>query len=444
MVTGESSYDKVVLAAECSPDDYLLKPFTAEELNIRLESLLERRDAFTPVDLAYDRKDWARTLEECDRIIAEKNKYFLYACKIRGAMLLKLNRAQDAAAHYREMLAIKPLPWARLGLAKACNLLGDNQQAEALVREVLQDTPQFTVAYDFLGDMLTQKGAKEDALQVLQKARAISPGTMSRIRHIGTLAVQTGRYDVAEQIMQEALQQHKYSPVREAGDFVLLSRALTNQGKTDQALKALSEAKGSFRDSGSQTTLAANQSMVYHQLGDHGHAEAALAEAMAAGGQMSVQVAASVAEACFALGQEDKANDLLKHLIQNHPDDDRVRGQVHAVLSSAGKDAAEADAIIEASVKEVIHINNEGVRKAEAGELEEAIALLSDAAKRLPDNLQIVSNAALVMALDLSRNSYNPDRLKECLHYRSMVMEKFPAYPKLVQIDALLKQVRKT
>jgi tetratricopeptide (TPR) repeat protein len=324
-------------------------------------------------------------------------------------------------------------------------MLGEYREAEELARDVLEENPQFTSAYDFLGDLLTSKGDKEDALQVLQKAREISPGTLSRIRNMSTLALQTGRFEMAEEIMQEALIKHKYSPVREAGDFVLISKALTEQGKGEKALQALKEAKDSFKDASSKSNIAANESIVHHKLGDHERAAAALEQALAGDAcQLSVQAAAGVAEACLSLGQEEKAYDLLKQVIQNNPDDLRVREQVHAVLSSAGKGAEEANAIIDASVTEDTKINNDGVRHAEAGELEEAIALLSNAADRLPNNLQIVSNAALVLALDLVRNAFNQNRLRACLKYREIVTDKDSDYPKLAQIDALLKQVKRT
>ena len=445
MITGESNYSSVVLAAECSPDDYLLKPFSGEDLNVRLESLLERREIFAVIDHASDAKDWATALAECERIISARDRYYLYACKIRGALLLKLERAQDAADHYRQVLKLRPLGWAKLGLAKACGMLGEYQEAEELSREVLQESPQFTTAYDFLGELLTTKGEKESALQVLQKAREISPGTLSRIRNMSTLALQTGRYEMAEEVMQEALSKHKYSPVREASDFVLFSKALIEQGKGEKALQALKEGKESFNDASSKSNLAASESIVHHKLGNHERAAATLAEALAAdSSQLSAQAVAGIAEACLSQGQEEKAYDLLKQAIQNNPDDPKVREQVHAVLSSAGKGAEEADAIIDASVKEVIKINNDGVLHAEAGELEEAIVLLSNAADRLPNNLQIVSNAALVLALDLVRHTFNPNRLRACLKYREIVTAKDPEYPKLAQIDALLKQVKKS
>ena len=94
------------------------------------------------------------------------------------------------------------------------------------------------------------------------------------------------------------------------------------------------------------------------------------------------------------------------------------------------------------SANEIIQLNNDGVRKAEAGQLEEAITLLSNAADRLPNNLQILGNAALVMALDLSRNGLKKERLGECMRYRDMLIGKAPTHPKLAQIDGLLNQVQ--
>ena len=48
MVTAESSYERVVSAVEFAPNDYLLKPFTADSLFQRIGRALEKRDAFMP------------------------------------------------------------------------------------------------------------------------------------------------------------------------------------------------------------------------------------------------------------------------------------------------------------------------------------------------------------------------------------------------------------
>ena len=158
--------------------------------------------------------------------------------------------------------------------------------------------------------------------------------------------------------------------------------------------------------------------------------------------KLPVQTVISLADACFASGNEEDANKLLRHAIQNNHEDESIRDKVHDVLTSAGKHTSEATAMIEASTKEVIQLNNEGVVKAEAGQLAEAITLLCKAADRLPNNIQIVGNASLVLALDLVRNGNNVDKLRSCMHYRDEFIKRSPNHPKLTQIDSLLKQLK--
>lgn len=443
MITAERSYEKVVSAAECAPDDYLLKPFTAEQLNQRLTKLIERQTRFFSVHKAHDAKDWRKMVAECDVIIADNDKYRIEADKLKGEALLNLGQLAEAEKVYIAILAQRPLPWAKLGLARVASLRGEKARAADLARDILSESDHFMGAYDFLGGVLTEAGDKQAALEVLQSARKVSPGTLNRVRHVAELAVDTGHNEIAEAVMGEALARHKFSPVREAQDYATLSKALSAQGKAGKALEVLKEAKGTFKDDTSAIVLAASESVAHRKAGNIDLAEAALARALAANhGDLPPAVCASVAEACYAMGKESKANELLKQVIQNHPDDTAVHGRVHAVLSSAGKGAEEAQAMIAASAREIIALNNEGVRKAEAGQLAEAVSLLCDAADRLPNNLQIVGNAALALALDMVRNGTNPMKMKECLRYRQSVANKVPDYPKLAQIDATLKRVK--
>lgn len=444
MITAEQAYEKVVSASECAPDDYLLKPFTAGQFNARLEKLLEKQEYFSAIDKATDDKNWASVIAECDRKLPAKDKYFVELCKIKGSALMHDNHPQHAADLYREVLALRPVGWAKLGLARALAELGKKDEAQALARGILADSPQFMAVYDFLGKLLASSGEKHAALDVLQKAREVSPGTMSRIRELSTLAVSAGKPEIAEAVMREALQKHKHSPVRQANDYAVLSKALVNQGKAAEALSVVADAQKSFRDEHSTIVLAATESVAHRAAGNHEQAEAALAKAMAVGdlSKLPAHTVISLADACFAMGKEEEATNLLRHAIQNNHEDESIKDKVHAVLTAAGKDALQATAMIEASTQEVILLNNDGVRKAQAGQLEEAIELLCQAANRLPNNLQIVGNAALVIALDLVRNGSTPDKLGKCLYYRDALIKKSPNHPKLTQIDDLLKQLK--
>jgi tetratricopeptide (TPR) repeat protein len=209
-------------------------------------------------------------------------------------------------------------------------------------------------------------------------------------------------------------------------------------------LIVVAEARTSFKDEHSNIVLSATESVAHHAAGNLDLAEEALAKAMAAGnvGKLPAQTVISLAGACFAMGKEQDATNLLQHAIQNNPEDQSIKDKVHDELIAAGKNGSEADAMIEESTQEVILINNNGVEKAEAGQLEEAIELLCEAANRLPNNLQIMGNAALVLALDLARNGSNQDKLAKCLSYRDALIKKSPNHPKLVQIDGVLKQLK--
>lgn len=443
LITAEQALEKVISASECAPDDYLLKPFTTAQLHARLEKLLDRQEKLAPIDKATDAKDWDRVVSECDKLIAHKDKYYIEACKIKGAALIHANKAEEAVELYRQVLSMRSIGWAKLGLAKALGMMGEKDEALRIGKEILAESPRFMAVYDFLGNLLASAGEKEGALQVLQKARELAPGTMSRIRNISELAVSTGKAEMAEEVMRQALAKHKFSPVREANDYAVLSRALVNQDKGEDALEVLKEAKGSFDDDRSNLVLAASECVAYQKTGDTEKAEAALAEAMSGDmTEMPPEVAASIADACYVMGKEEEATRLLRQAIQNNPDDASVREKVERVLTAAGKNADESRALIEDSQNEIVQLNNDGVRKAQAGQLEEAIELLSSAAQRLPNNLQIVSNAALVMALDLNRNGLKNDRLQDCMRFRDLLIGKAPKHPKLTQIDGLLNQVQ--
>jgi DNA-binding response OmpR family regulator len=446
MATAESAYEKVVTVAECAPDDYLLKPFSTEQLYARLKRLLDRQTQFAAIDLAADRKDWPRVIVECDTLIAQQDKlpYLIEANRIKGAALLKALRPQEAETVYKSVQELRPSPWAKLGLARAMAMQGDKLGAIALAQEVIDEHAHYLAAYDFLAEELTETGEKKAALEILQTARRVSPGTMDRIRHVADLAVDTGRHDIAERILTEALNRHQHSPVIEAQDYAKLSRILTEEGRSDKALSIIAHAKPIFEDDVSKVVLATSECLAYRRSGHLERAEKVLAEALAADqGQLPPSAAAAVAEACLALGQAERGANLLKQVVQNNPDDIKTQALVRAVLAASGANEEEAAAMVASSVQEIIQLNNEGVRKAEAGNLEEAVNLLCDAADRLPNNLQVVSNAALALALDMQRHGFTSIKMHECLHYREMVVAKSPSHPKLAQIDTVLDQIRR-
>lgn len=442
IITAENSYENVLMAAESEPDDYLLKPFTAAQFLSRFERILSKRVMLEGIYLAHEKQDWRIVIEESDKIIALKNKHYIEACKFKAEALIAMGRSEEAIQVYSNILQIRDLPWAQLGLAKANAKLGNVDASEVITNNLIEANPHFFATYDFASDLLMQQNKAQDALDVLKKANEIFAGNLSRTRNLSALAMTNGDHGLAEIMMSNILKKHRHSPVRECTDFALLSRALTEQGKTKEALSTLKDAQSHFKDETSSMVIAASSIITHLKDGNTSAADAALKQVLSGDlRNVPADVASTVAEACFSAGKDDVGNGLLKQILQNNPDDMRLQTKVKMVCALAGKKPEESSALIQDSAKEIIKINNEGVRKAQAGEFNEAIALISDAAQRLPNNLNIISNAALIFAVSYA-NSGDQAQLKQCLELRQRVASKSPSHPKLPQIDSMLKKAR--
>jgi tetratricopeptide (TPR) repeat protein len=317
------------------------------------------------------------------------------------------------------------------------------EHACTLLRDTITASPMAMHAYDLLARLLADNNKQADAVEVLQKAGETSPGTLGRLRTLTSLAIESGQNDIAEQVMTKALKVNKHSPVCDAGDYALLSRALLNQNKSAAALGIIKQAHENFTDAASKLMLAAIECIVHQRGGNSENAAEALTRANAGDlSNLPLNVALTVAEANLALGREAEAYNLIKQAIQNNPDDSHLMQKVMAALGGDNK-AEQAAEIIAASQREIIQLNNEGVRKAEAGEFDDAIALLSAAADRLPNNLQIVGNAALALAQHMARNGASSEHLNICLRYRNSLARQSPEDPKLRLIDANLQRLKR-
>lgn len=443
IVTAENAYENVVMAAECEPDDYLLKPFTAAQFLSRFERLLERQLTLEAIDQAYAKKDWPKVVVECNKLLAQKNKFFVDLCKIKAAALMQLEQYQQALDIYDSVVRMRELPWAELGQSKAQAKLGNSEISHQINQSLIEKKPEFVATYDFASELSMQENRAQEAFEILKQASKIFPGNLNRTRMLTGLAMANGEHALAETLMSDVLKKHRHSPVRECADFALLSRALTEQGKPQDALKTLKDAEQHFKDPQSAMVLAASASIAHQKAGNDEAAQTALAQALSGDtSQLPPSVAMHLAEACFAAGKEAEANNLLRQVLQNHPDDARLQAKVKTVCALAGKNMEETSALIQDSAKEIIRINNEGVRKAQAGQYQEAIQLITDAALRLPNNLNIISNAALIYAVSYA-SSQNQDELQQCLQFRQRVVDKQPSHPKLTQIDNLLKNAKK-
>jgi DNA-binding response OmpR family regulator len=446
MVTAKRSYEDVMRVAECAPDDYLVKPFTGAQLDARISRLVEKRHRLNSIHSALANKNWPKAIALADQVIAARDRLALEAMKLKGIALLGAQNYTVAENLYRGVLATRSLGWARLGLAKV--LKGKNQATEAeiefttLIAEGTKNAAADRMgAYDELIDLLQDSDRSKEALAIAQDAMTVSPGTLSRTRVVTRLAMDEGNYDLATSTVRKLVEDHRYSQVKLSTDYLMAADVLSTTGNADEALITISNVRKSFDEPADVQTLAIAEATVQFAKGNPELAEKLIQTiAPESVTKLSPTAAAAFGKSLYRLGDHEGATKIMRHLIQNNPDNVEIKRTVQAALSSVGLQA-EGKALVESSMNEIAEINNEGVRLAYAGKLDEAIQLLTRAADAYQGNMQFVSNAALVIALALTKHGMDSTRLATCMRYREILNQKAPNHAKLNQIDNLLHEL---
>ena len=185
MVTAEAGYEKVVATAELAPDDYLIKPFSAEVMRNRLDGILAKKLVFSGVYRHFENHELEAAITGCDEIIQARPKYVVDALRFKGELLNSTGRFEEAEALYRKIIAMRAVPWARLGLARSLHSQKKNEEAEELLHDVLEKTPELVSAYDVLAEVCLSKKDSQGAQKALERGVAVSAKTVRRQQRLG-------------------------------------------------------------------------------------------------------------------------------------------------------------------------------------------------------------------------------------------------------------------
>jgi tetratricopeptide (TPR) repeat protein len=443
MVTGETGYEQVATTAEYAPDDYLLKPFTADILGTRIARVFEKKTALQPIHRWMGGKgDVAKALAACETMIAGGGRYVLDALKLKGELLLGANRAEEACAVYESVLQQRATPWAVVGQARAQLATGNDSEARQLFEQALITYPNYLAAYDSLANLL-EKTDKAAAQQVVEQALKVAPSTQ-RTRQLGSLALENQDYERAESAFKRVVEKDRTGFFKSHDDYSGLARSCSEQGKTTEALAAVKNMGAAFSRS---PELAARQAAVECQVhtraGNPGAAQAALEKALEIqrSAQLDVTTTLEVAQACFSGGRPDEAKSIIQSIAEDHHENDAVLARAQAVFVAAGLQD-EGTVFIAATKKRMIKLNNDAVALAKAGQLDQAIAMLSEAADRLTNNAQIALNAALALLMAVHRQGAGDgSRVASAHRYILQARQANATHPKLAEVSTFYRKV---
>lgn len=453
IITSERGYTNVVSLAELAPDDYLIKPFTSEQLQARLIKAIYKKHVLRKIYEGIERGALNDAVLACDRVIEQQPGYMYDALRFKGELLHTQGKTRAAEEVFRLVLQGRVVPWAKMGLATALRDRGALDEAGQLAEQVTQEAPDYLSAYDFLASVHEAQGRLADAQHTLQRGADASPHNTVRQRLVGDVAARNKDFLAAEKAYGRVMERNRGSSLRNVDDFANLSRVLVERGNLAASRRITADMKREWRgDKQAEMAALVTESLCLNAEGSPEKAKAlvdqaldlqseAAAQALELGKPISQRLTVDLAHACFATGKEEEATTLMRQVAAENNEDPHLMGHINTVFEKTGQ-ADAGKALLDQVSKEIIELNNRGVMAARSGDLEGAVQLLIQAAEKVP-NLQFLVNAAKAIFTLLDKRGWDHDLAAKGSEYLDRAQRKDRKNSKVASARELYMTVAK-
>ncbi len=453
IITSERAYNNVVSLAELAPDDYLIKPFTSDQLQARLIKAIYKKHILHRIYDQIERGALMEAIAACDRVIQQQPQYMYDGLRFKGELLHQLGRHQEAEAVFRRVLEARVVPWARMGLAMALRERGALDEAARLTEQVIGDAPEFLAAYDFLASVHEAQGRMAEAQLALQRAADVSPNNTLRQRLVGDLACANGDLLTAERAYGKVIERNRGSSLRSVDDFANLARVMADRGNVDGSRRIIADLKRERRsDREAELAAIVSESLCLHAEGDNQKASQCVEQALAIqqqldsekrqqGKQSSQRLAIDLAHACYATGNELDGARIMRQVAAENNDDTHLIGRITEIFARTGQ-AEAGKALLDQVSREIVELNNRGVMAARSGDLDGAVDMLMQAVNKVP-SVQFLVNATKAICTLMDKRGWDADLATRAREYLLRAQTKDRNNPKVASARALYASIAK-
>lgn len=446
IVTGERRAQKVMSAAELTPDAIVLKPFTADALLARLARALYRKQRLRPIDEAILARDFLRAIRLCDAGVAAGGEDESVFLRMKAHLLLRVADWAGARDLCRGLLAQNDWPWARMALGKALFQLQQHDEAKVLFQGVIAEHELVMEAYDWLARTQSAEGDDKAALATITQAAQRSPYVMNRQREVGELAWRTDDLALAEQAMAETVRLSRYSFWRDAADFGRLAEVQLARGDFGTARRTIAEIRKEFPQTSSAIMADALEANIYLGQGDKAKARQLLDQSLAAHEGLSEPLPASVglilAGACMAQQRNEQSEQITLTLLRNRHDDAALNARLVDQFKRAGREDV-AERLINSTAQSIVELNNEAVRLAQDGDLSAAAERFVRAATEMPANVLILLNAVNAMLAYVNQAGWHATYMEYVMEYLRRAQSLEPENGRALQLAEIARRTRR-
>ncbi|AFU98006.1 tetratricopeptide repeat-containing response regulator [Simiduia agarivorans] len=448
LVSAESSRNIVLAASDYEPDGYLTKPITAKTLRQRLDRVLHQRQSMKSVYRAIEDNYLDRAIVLCLTKLDENSRYAVLCQKLLGALYIKTQQYDLAEQLYRQVLEMRELDWAQVGMAQVEAARGNDDRAEDWLQQIIQLQPLCMPAYDELAELYRRQGKEAERQKVLEQAVAVSPVALLRQEKLAQVAQSNNDSIVAAQTYKKVVKLSENSVHDKVENHMAFTRAAVAAFAEDEtvgrdvlreALAVVDQVESRFgKDDTRKLQLQLIESQLQLKQGNTKRANElfmAANQAIEALGLMDIDTELDRVMTLQALGQNAKANDRLVELVEAFKDDESALEKIDRLLD---------DPVSEAACKQVASINKEGIRLYEQQAYMRAIECFQRARRLFPRHLGVQLNLVQALVGQMRTGDENPqwmDIAIQCLKgVESSINGTHPQFQRYRQLQDMLRQ----
>ena len=444
MVTGERSYEKVVSAAELAPNDYLLKPFTPDDLLERINRALKKRSLFISVYNLMDNGEYQSAIEECMLQETKHGREKVDFMRLRAELHILLGEPDAAEPIYRQLAEMRAVAWARLGLARSIHLQGRYGEAEDILKNLVVENDRYMDAFDLLAKNHELIGKLDSAKTVLAHAVEISPHGVRRLRKLGEIALATGDFETAETNLKKVVSKVKFSEFKDPEDHVNLVNALVQNGNIEQAKSVMRDLEKTMSDKLKMPACKAISAAFIHAKNNDPRLRAELINAVEASREnigLSTSMKLGLAKNCLESDMKDEASEVILEVMRNSTNNDELQRAV-IVFEQAGEGDL-GKILADRSKTEVMDLVAAGVKKAKVGDYIGSVEMMSAAVRQMPNNPQVVTNAALAYLKCLENHGWEHKMAQQARRLIESSCRLDPTNPRNAPLRKMYEELQK-
>lgn len=417
VISSEKTPEMVTGIAEAKPDDYLIKPITESTLLSRLHRQMTRKHALEAIEQAIREHEYLKAMRLADARATYDRAHARDLQRILAELSLLTGQTARAQGIFEQVLAEREIPWALLGLAKIRAQESNLEAARKLLQMLSDSHPTYLEGHDWLARILEQQGEWKAAQDVLERAVSISPLSPGRQTHLGQVAFKTNDLDTAETALKKAIGLYEHVIRKSPDPYLGLTRVYVEKKDTGQALKTLGSLASDMKgDEAARLLARAMEIPVRMRAGDRDGARAKAAEVAGAMRAQShlipAEMAFELAAPLMELGDKTSAAALLSSVVGNNHDHPELVQRAQAVFTQAGLEE-EGRQVLQAATRAATEIMNKGVQLSREGKLDEALGMMREARKRLPNNPRLLLNQAYLLIITIERRGHQAELERE-------------------------------